>query len=376
MQEVSALPALLKELRAAAPPRGKVLSSYLDTSSARTFGQAYLLTFRDLCKTLRARLPAGERELFESAAAQTERFLVDDFVPHHPGLATFASGGPGYFYVAPLPRRPTEQVLWNDLPLLEPLQAILDEYERTAVVLFDGKQARLFTIYLGEIEEHLIIDGEVPRKQRTGGWAALAQSRYARHREDHLLRHAKHTASALLTMLRAHPFDRLLMGGPDETLAVLRHQLPPPLRRRVAGSLHLEPFASHDQILRAALDTLQTTERQSEIAMVDELFEAETTAHAVLGFDATLPAVSDGRVHVLLIADSFASTGGECPSCGRLVAGPGPCPACGHATESLANLGDRIVQRVLALGARVEEVSGDAARRLLTRDGIGAWTRY
>lgn len=376
MQEVGAIPALLRQLQAAQPPRGKVLSTYLDTSPARTFGQAYLLTYRDLCKTLRSRLPAEERESFELAAAQAERFLVDDFVPRHPGLVLFASGGPGYFYAVPLPRRPAEQMVWNDLPLLEPLQAILDEYERIAVVLFDRKRARVLTVYLGEIEEHLIIDGEVPRKQKTGGWAALAQSRYARHLDDHLLRHARHTVSALQTILRTHPFDRLLVGGPDETLAVLRHQLPQPLRRRLAGVVHLEPFASHDQILRAALEALQSSERQAEMAMVDELFEAETSAHAVLGLDATLPAVSDGRAHVLLIADSFAAVGGECPSCGRLVAGPGPCPSCGHATEPLADLGDRVVQRALALGARVEEVSGDAAQRLLTRDGIGAWTRY
>lgn len=376
MEDVKAIPALLKTLRETSPPRGRVLSVYLDTSAAQTFGQAYLLAYRDLCKELRPRLPADEREPFEAAASQAEQFLVEGFVPRQPGLAVFASGVPGYFYAIPLPRRPVEQIVWNGWPLLQPLQATLDELERVAVALIDQERARLFTIYLAEIEEHLVIDSEVPRKQKAGGWAALAQSHFARHHDDHLRQHARHTAAALMAMLRAHPFDRLLVGGPDEALSALLHQLPPPLRRRVAGTLRLESSASRDEIRRAAIEALESSERPAEVAMIDELFEAETTGHAALGLSATLAAVGDGRVHVLFVADSFAATGGECPSCGRLVAGPGPCPVCGQPIEPVADLGDRAIRRALNLGARVEVVSGEAATRLLTRDGVGAWTRY
>jgi len=90
----------------------------------------------------------------------------------------------------------------------------------------------------------------------------------------------------------------------------------------------------------------------------------------------TLDTLSEGRTHVLFIADSFEGFGGECPSCGRLIAGPGPCPSCGVPTEPVPDLGESAIQRALDQGARVEIVSGDAAARLLTRGGLGAWTRF
>jgi hypothetical protein len=40
------------------------------------------------------------------------------------------------------------------------------------------------------------------------------------------------------------------------------------------------------------------------------------------------------------------------------------------------DLRERIVERALAQGARVEVVAGGASARLLERGGIGAWTRY
>jgi peptide subunit release factor 1 (eRF1) len=376
VDDVQAIPRLLKVLRESNPPDGKVLSVYLDISPKRIAGQAYLMAYRDLCKDLRAQLPAAERKPFEAAATQAERFLVEEFAPRNKGLAIFASGSPGYFYSVPLPERPSDQMSWDASAHLEPLQWMLDECERTAVVLFDQGQARLFTIYLGLLEEHLTIDGDVPRKQKTGGWAALRQSRFSRHRDDHVLRHAKHTATALMTMYRSHPFDRLLVGGPDEPLAVLTHQLPPALRDRIAGTLRLEPFSTDAEIVRATLDALESCERRGEVALIDELLDGESSAHAALGVRDTLDALNEGRTHVLFIADSFEGFGGECPSCGRLTAGPGPCPSCGVPTEPVPDLGESVIQRALDQGARVEIVSGDAAARLLTRGGLGAWTRY
>jgi len=190
------------------------------------------------------------------------------------------------------------------------------------------------------------------------------------------VRHARRTGHALMTLLRTHRFDRLLLAGPEEPLALLRAELPRPLRARLAGDLSLATDASEAEVLRAAVQAAEAIERQAEVEMVDRLVEAAITPRATLGHDATLAALSDHRVYHLFLADTFAAVGAECPRCGRLVPGPGPCPACGAATTGLGDLRERVVERALEQGARVETVSGDAASLLTLHGGLGALTRY
>ncbi|MBI3972384.1 MAG: host attachment protein [Chloroflexi bacterium] len=371
------LPAGLKALREMVSPADRILSAFLDTSPGRIENRAYALIFRDNCKALRSTLPPDEREAFNRAAAQAEAYLDKQFAPRSPGLALFATGYADSFLVVSLPVRPVEGVTWAEAPVVEPLEEALDEFERTAVVLFDKERARIFTVYLGAIEERHVIEDAVPGKQRTGGWFALAQTRYARHHEDHVLRHAKRTIRALTRLARTRPFDRLILGGPSEALALLRRHLPRPLRTRLAGTVQLELFASDDRVLAEALRAAEAIERREELVMVEELFEAASAAHVALGVDDTLAAGNDGRVHGLFVADQFQGTGSECTSCGFLTAAAVThCPVCGARAKPVADLRERVVERAAAQRARVEVVAGEAASRLLGRGGLAAWTRY
>jgi peptide subunit release factor 1 (eRF1) len=369
------LPALLDALRAMPPPGGRVLSLYLDTVEHDS-QPACLLAYRDYCKALRASLPPAEHEPFEAAVARIESYLGDDFVPRRPGLAVFAAGQSEYFYVAPLPTRPSDELHWGDGALLQPLEVAVDDCERVAVVLFDKERARLYTIYLGAPEFRQEFTDDVPGKQKTGGWFALAQTHYARHHEDHVLRHAKRTSAALMALLRSHPFDRLLIGGPDEALTLLRRHLPRPLQARLAGTLALELFASETEVLQAARAAAETLEREAELTAVTELVEAATTPHARLGLRDTLAAVSQGRAYRLFMVEGFDATGGECPTCGQLVAGQDPCPTCGQPVGPLPKLRERLLHRAHETGCAVEFVAGEAADLLAVHGGIGAWARY
>jgi hypothetical protein len=373
---VQAIPDVLERLRVLDPPGGRVLSAYFDTSSGRVQGQAYLLSYRDQCKALREALPPGELPAFEAAAAQAERYLTRELVPGQPGTAVFAAGEPSYFTVVALPQRPLESLHWGARPDLGPLQAVLDNYERVAVLLFDKERARLFTVYLGAIEEQRELLDVVPGKQATGGWFALAQSRYARHHEVHVLRHAQHTVAALTELLRTRPFDRLLLAGPAEALALLRAHLPRPLKSRLAGTLRLELFANEAEVLQATLAAAENLERQSEVAAVQELIEATSTPRVALGLEDTLVALSEDRVHRLFLADTFDGMGGTCAVCARLVAGADTCPVCGARKLLPGQLREQVIERALAQGAGVETVSGEAAKLLRRCDGIGAWTRF
>lgn len=370
------IPTLLTTLRTDAPPHGRVLSVYLATPPRLVTSHDYLLVFRDQCNELREHLTPREHDQFEAAVAQCERYLTDRFSPHHAGLALFADGTADYFFVADLPLSPDIVAAWGERPLLAPLEAIVNEAERVAVVLFDKEQTRLFTIVLGQVEEHQMFVDDVPGKQATGGWFALAQTRYARHHEEHVRRHARRTIQALLAVLRQHPFDHLLLAGPDEAIALLKDQLPSVLRTRLGGLLTLELFATDAEVVAAATKAARALHDQADLALVDQLIDRPANRSVALGFDETLAALGESRVHRLLLADTFIGSGGACPRCERLVAGPGPCPICGAVPLPVESLGERIIDQALAQGAQVDIVTGPAARTLMLHGGLGAWTRY
>jgi peptide chain release factor subunit 1 len=371
-----ALPKILEELRAELLPQKGVLSVYLDTSPARVIEQAHVLFVRDAFDAIRATLPESDRAAFEATAKQVERHLEFDVAATHPGLAIFGTEDPTFFKSVPLPKAPREEVVWDKRAHIAPLQAVLDDFERFAVVLFDKTRARLFTIFLGEIETELSVDDYVPGKQATGGWFGLAQTRYARHHEDHVRRHVEHTLATLMVLLRGRPFDRLLLAGPDEALALLIRELPRPLRARFAETIRLELFASNAEVLRVALEAASRAEREAESAAVRDLIDGAGGRLAVLGATATLEAVSIGRVHKLFIADCYQGAGGECETCNAVTAEGATCPVCGGATTAVVDLRERVVERALDQGSIIESVSGDAAVALMAHGGMGAWTRY
>ena len=374
--DVQNLATFLATLRRAEPPGGRILSVYLDTSPAAAERQAYLLAYRDLAKLVREQLSVSEREDFEAAARRAEAYVTEQLKPGHPGLALFASSSPAFFYAQDLPRAVVEQMAWDDAPLLEPLVAILNEEGRAAVVLFDAGHARIYLMSSGEVEERRTLEGDVPAKQRTGGWAALRQSRIARRREDHLLRLAHQTVAELLLLAASHPFDRLVLGGPPEALAVLKASLPTTLRRRMVGRVSIPLHATEHEVVEAARRVLDADQRYEETQLVDELLDADATFRVALGLEETLGALSEGRVQTLLIDQDFPGEGGQCVACGRLTVQPGSCPICGSAVSPVLDLGDRAVRLALEQDATVRTVSGEAAALLETHGGIGAWVRY
>ena len=371
-----AVPEILRAVRETAAPAGGVLSAYVDTAPERSIGQAYLLGFRERVKALRAELPDAQHAHFAAAAAQAEDVLARRFSPGHPGLAIFASGDETYVFAAPLPTRPPEFVRFGAAPILAPLEAAVDDFERVAVLLFDKERARLFTVFLGEIEERHRLFDEVPGKQKTGDWFALSQKRYERHHEDHVLRHAKRAIAALLDELARHPFDRLFIGGPDEAIALLASHLPRRLRVRLAGTLALELFASDADVLAAARAALTESERRYETEAVRKLLDDAGSPYVALGRERTLPALSDGRVHHLFVIDRPLGGGRECPACGVLTPGDDPCSRCGAATRTVADLRERAIAAAIDSGARVDVVAGEAASLLAAHGGIGARTRW
>jgi peptide subunit release factor 1 (eRF1) len=126
-------------------------------------------------------------------------------------------------------------------------------------------------------------------------------------------------------------------------------------------------------VLRATLHVAERAEREPGSARVASVID-----HGAIGVEATLAALQQGRVYILVYADGFGGQGSECPRCHALFAA-GAGPTCAYRAERLSPLDDlvgRAIERAAESGGTIEKAHGEVAARLLRAGGIGAITRF
>jgi peptide subunit release factor 1 (eRF1) len=353
-----------------------VLSAYLDLDAARRIKRSYLIAFEDLIKGVRGELAEPARDDLARESAHVRAWLEDQ-EPRGKGLALF-SCSPKHFWQAHFLAVPIrEHLAFERRPDVAPLLELVDEYERYAVARVDKKEARLFSVFLGEIEEiKALEDPLVPTKHDQGG---LSQANFQRHHETHVDRLLKRAARSLTELHRRRRFDRLILAGPDEATTALRRLLPRPLASLLVAVVPAKDDASDAEILNATLEVERRVEREAEDRLLKELLDlAGPGGRASLGVVPTLDALWADLVQTLVVADGAHADGSECINCGRLELGTvATCPACGKTMAPLHDVFHRAMGRAREQAASVEVVHGAAARRLQeTGVGLGAFLRY
>ena len=128
-------------------------------------------------------------------------------------------------------------------PHLAPLLDVVDDYERYAVALVDKERARLFTVFMAQIEE-----GRGPSRTRFPGkhhQGGPSQMKYQRDHEKHVLWHLKRVVEELCPPARTaslRPAGRCRAGrGPPASSGTL---LPHELARRLVDVVAMEVVAN------------------------------------------------------------------------------------------------------------------------------------
>ena len=193
-----------------------------------------------------------------------------------------------------------------------------------------------------------------------------------------MVAHAKRVVDALADLSLRSPFDRLIVAGPPKAAGQLVRLLPRRLHGKLVETISLPFTAPPQDVLAGILDLQQRMEREQEKALVEGLVaELHDGGKAVVQLPSVLDAVNQGRVWKLVYARGFRTAGGECPECGAYVTSTsGPCFYCGANVTELPRCVDRVGQRVLETGGRVEVVDGPAAGMLKEHGSIGALLRY
>lgn len=356
-------------------PEDGVLSVYLDVNPAHMEREGFEATLLDLWKPLRQQVKntAAETRVEEEIARVNEYVRSWDEPPGR-SVAMFSCAPLDAFLPVALEVPVTDGAHFGPRPYLVPLIGALDEYERYCVALVDKERARIFTVWLGEIRDRIEIEDVVPGRSAAGGWS---QARYARHREWHVHEHMRHVAERLWSLDRRVRFHRLIVGGPDEALVALKEALPRSLAGKVVGEFAGEMFATDAEIVARVKDIETQIERAGERSLVEEILERAPKGElAALGWDDTLTALVEGRVHRLALVEGLTAEGFECPEGHAIVRErAGRCPYCGAEMRPTPDLAARAVRLALATGARIEFVRGDAAE-LLRPHGAGAILRY
>jgi peptide chain release factor subunit 1 len=356
---------------------------------------------RDFTTELRSMVHAATTELeqrkeySEDQLRELDRLLdtLEDHVRNvasHEGtrLLVIFSSTDGLWQEFRLPVALPSQMVVEATPYVRPLATLLDEFDRYCVVVTDSSKARIFSLYMGDFEEHpdVFIQSEVPDRVNvkismtgdpaTGVRGGLGAQRIQRHIKDHIHRHLKSVAGQTFNIFRGKRFDRLIVAGPEDNLIPWFHDHPHSyLKERLAGDFRAHPEDNEKELQEKALHVAQEAERFHEEQVIEQLMDQQGPGgKAVLGTEPTVEALLLGQVHTLVIRHDFRAKGYTCPSGHILSTYLKTCPLCGQPTQETQDLGEEMVEEALSQSAEIEHVF--AEHEDFDSHGVGALLRF
>src|SRR3954465_1864551 len=292
------------------------------------------------------------------------------------GVVVYACGPAGLFEVIRLPRPIETRAVIDDSPLIEPLAELIGTGS-WCVVLVNRQTGRMFVGDRRRLDEVDVIVDDVHGQHKQGGWS---QARYQRSVDEDVQDHLRNVADAAFGQFKHAPFDRILLGGPGETLADFEPKLHAYLQERLAGRIDVDvENSSADDVCSAAAEKIAEHERQRVREALDRLGEGVSTGgRAAAGLESVLEALNERRVEALLIGLGFEAAGCTCPQCGLVwPLDGGACPADGTALDCRSNVVESAVELALVQNADVLVLRDEDQRRELQSFGdIGAVLRF
>ena len=343
-----------------------VLSLYLNTDLSQQSKEKFKLVLRDLLEKVSGMADAAD-------VAKVERFFDLEYDWQGKGVAIFSASANGFWRVYPLTVPIENEAHSGERPYLKPLAQVLNDFARYGVVLVDREGARLFLGHMGQIEEKESWTGQEVKRHKQGGFSA---ARFERHVDNQVEQNLKGVAEATVRFCADNLCNRLILAGSDETLPQFRKMLPKALQKQIAGTLSLDKNAPASEVMARSTELVQAQEHEKEEQMVKDLITAAAKGGgAVIGLADTFYVAHQGRVHTLVLERGFEAKGYLCDGCGYVSAEPiTKCPFCGGKPHPIEGAVNRVVQKVIESGGKVDIVAPNEA--LAKAGHVGAILRY
>jgi peptide subunit release factor 1 (eRF1) len=363
-------------------PYRSMLSVYLDVDQSRpsNLNRGFETQLKNLIADIRPTIrDAAELERFNPAAHRITDF-VSAYQPQARGLGLFFDESDGFFRYVEFDVPIQREAHWDRTFYLQPLVTAFDQFETYGVAMLDRQNLRLFTVFLGHIEEH-VREGFGPDRVRhiktSGTDHIYSASRIQRKADEKVRLNMKHAVKMIDWLVDTRHLNRLILAGTREIAAEIRDLLPKRLAMRVIGEVDVAMEAPASDVLAATMDVAETYERDTELQKVNEaITTASKTEKAVAGLGHTLKAVNSDRVWDLVYCQDFRAPGFECERCGGLFSiEKTSCQYCGGKLQAIDDVVERAVEQALRNGAKVDVVSGEAAASLADSGSIAAFLR-
>jgi peptide subunit release factor 1 (eRF1) len=367
----------MQELLAFDAGEAKVVSLYLNADTSQQTSETIKLQVRGMLKD--ANGLSKDIEAIEHYLDYSHDWGI-------PGLALFSCNERDFFRVYPSSVAFRNRLRVGNKPYVKPLTHLLDNYGHYGVVVVDRIGARFFEYHLGQLKDSNGAMGDDVRKQKLGGGSARSGGASSatgqrggqggRHEEEVVQRNLRESAAAAEQFFAAKPIRRLFIGGTAENVAQFRDYLSKKLQSCIAGTFAIDMTAGEHEVSERTLSLLSEANADREQKLVESLITtAAKGANAVVGLNATLKMVGEGRVQTLVVIDGFSAPGYIHESSQFLVAKKGePIPFDDEGFVQVDDVVDEAVSRTMIQGGQVEII--DKNQQLEESGRIGAILRY
>jgi peptide chain release factor subunit 1 len=349
----------------------QVLSVYLNTNPLEGNSDVYKLNLRGMLKEIS--LP--------SDVLAVENYFSREFDWSGRGVAVFSCAAGDFFRAYPLAIPVRNQVIVSTRPYVKPLASLLDYYGGYGVVLVDKQGARLFSFHLGALKEQEGILGKNVRRTKRGGSSAKPGVRggvagQTRYEDEVTERNMRDVAEFASHFFGENNVRRILIGGTEENIALLRSQLPKSWQSLIVGTFPMSMTAGKEEVLERAMEIGKEAEFRREEQLLKRLVTgAAKDRGAVLNLDATLGALHEGRVQALVIQEGYREAGYQCQGCGYITSIEMPkCQFCSSQFDHIPDVVELAVHRVMKAGGDVEVLQNE--HKVDGFKNIGALLRY
>ncbi len=348
-----------------------VLSVYLNTDPTEGSADVYKSNLRGMLKDIK----------LAADVLAVENYFSRDYDRTGRGVVVFSCAPDTFLRAYPLAIPVRNQVIVSDRPHVKPLASLLDYYGGYGVALVDKQGARLFSFHLGELKEQEGILGEIIHHTKHGGASAKPGMRggmagQTRYEDEVAGRNMRDVAEFAASFFSENNVRRVLLGGTEENIAVLRNQLPKSWQSLIVGTFPMSMTASKLEVLERTMQIGKEAEFRKEEQLLKKLVTgAAKERKGVLNLDETLGAVHDGRVQELVIQDGYRASGYRCQGCGYITAVElSKCQFCGSSFEQIPDAVEMAVYKVMKGGGEVEVLQHEHKVDGFTN--IGALLRY
>jgi peptide chain release factor subunit 1 len=356
-------------------------SFFLNTDKSHQTKKEILVTVKNLLAAGRTKLESLDLGKEKKASISRDLDKITDFCSQNfagansAGLAIFTCQGENFWQDIHLPHPPRNRILFDLNPYVRPLSAILNRYRRICIFLIGRREAKWFSLFLGEMSHLESLTSDVPGKIKEGGYEGTAAKRIERHIEAHLHNHFKNASQRTFDLFKKHSFDWLFLGCEDSYFSDLELFLHSYLRDRLKGRLKSKPTDPADKILKEALELEQTlNQAQDEETVRRFVAELEKGGRAVSGLRETLRSLNQVEVQTLLVTHDFSAEGKICRRCKLLYIEESTCPACQRKTEAVLDIVDESIEAAMNTHCEVKHITPPS--KLDHYGKIGAFLRY